>query len=195
MKIRAIFAFLILVCACCPAGAQTAAPAQPQPQAAAPSQVTTIDPQKAADIRRLMEITGAADLGTQLMHSMQGDIRPTIENSLPPGEYRAKLVDLFLERFQSKANGGALVVLLIPIYDKHFSDDEIKQLTAFYLTPVGKKAVAELPKVVTESQQVGREWGETVGRDSMMEVLSEHPDLKKALEDAQRNNFYPSAQQ
>ena len=152
---------------------------------------TDVDPQKAADIRRLMEVTGAGVLGVQIMRGMQTELRPIIENSLPPGEYRGQLVDLFLAKFQSIATGESLVTIVIPIYDKHFSDDEIRQLTAFYETPIGRKAVAELPKVVAESQQVGKEWGMTLGQESLNEVLTEHPELKKALEDAQKHNSAP----
>lgn len=142
-----------------------------------------------------MEVTGAAGLAMQLMRAFETDLRPVIENSLPPGEYRSKLVDLYLAKFRSKANDESFVNLVIPIYEKYFSDEEIKQLTAFYETPVGKKAVAELPKVVAESQQAGKQWGETLGQASMDEVLAEHPDLKKALEDAQKENTYPWVKQ
>jgi len=38
-----------------------------------------------------------------------------------------------------------------------------------------------------ELQDEGRKWGEGLGRESMLEVFSEHPELKKALEDAQKN--------
>jgi hypothetical protein len=29
-----------------------------------------------------------------------------------------------------------------------------------------------------------RKWGEQIGRDSMMEVLAEHPEFKKAMQEA-----------
>jgi hypothetical protein len=37
-----------------------------------------------------------------------------------------------------------------PIYARHFSVDELHQLTAFYQTPIGAKALRELPQVMGE---------------------------------------------
>lgn len=147
-----------------------------------------VGPQKEADIRRLLQATGAGGLALQIMTSMETSARPMLEQSLPPGEYRSQLIDLFLEKFRSKATPDALLTLIIPVYDRHFTDGEIKQLTAFYETPLGKKAVSVLPEVVAESQQAGRAWGEQLGQESMAEVLAEHPDLQKAMEQAQKAN-------
>ncbi|MFA6448073.1 MAG: DUF2059 domain-containing protein [bacterium] len=41
--------------------------------------------------------------------------------------------------------------IYVPIYAKHFSDDDIKAMIAFYDSPVGKKLVAESPAIATES--------------------------------------------
>ncbi len=41
-----------------------------------------------------------------------------------------------------------------------------------------------MPQLVAEAQAAGSKWGESIGRQSMMEVLAEHPDLKKALEES-----------
>ncbi|MFZ0706749.1 MAG: DUF2059 domain-containing protein [Candidatus Korobacteraceae bacterium] len=154
-----------------------------------------IDPQKAADIRRFMEVSGAAGRGLRMMQSLETTLRLSWERSLPPGEYRSKLIDLCLARFRSKATGDSLVTMVIPIYDQHFTDDEIKQLTAFYETPVGKKAIAESPQVVSESQEADKLWGQHLGTEAMSEVLAEHPDLKQALESAQKGKPYPGAKQ
>ena len=195
MSRRLLLLALAIVCSTSLAGAQNSTAQQPASGAATTGDSGSINPQKAADIRRLLQVTGAGGLAMQMMHGMETDLKPTIESALPPGEYRSKLVDLFLEKFESKVNSDGFVALLLPIYDRHFSDEEIKQLVAFYETPIGKKAVSELPKVVAESQQVGRQWGETAGQESMNEVLEEHPDLKKALEEAEKDSSSPSVKQ
>ena len=41
---------------------------------------------------------------------------------------------------------------LVAIYDKHFSEDEIRSLLQFYSSPVGKKAAAEWPAMMKELQ-------------------------------------------
>ena len=119
------------------------------------------------------------------MDSMANTIRPLMTNSLPPGEYRERLVDLFFAKFQSLADAAQLLdSSVVPIYDKHFSDDEIRGLIKFYETPLGQKAVSALPQVSNELREAGKTWGEQVGRQAMLEVLAEHPDLAEALKAA-----------
>ncbi len=65
-----------------------------------------IDSAKEADIRRLMDLVGTRVLVTQMMDSMEENIKPLMTNSFPPGEYREKLIDLFFAKFHSKAGAA-----------------------------------------------------------------------------------------
>jgi hypothetical protein len=194
---------LFLVCiAPIAAGAQTAAPQKPSAaQTQAPASTTTkpadsaakdstaksassIDPAKEAAIRKLFEVQGTRNTMQAAIAGMSENMKPMLASSLPPGDYRDKLIDLFFQKFQSKINVDQLIDLAVPIYDKHFSLEDLDGLTKFYQTPLGKKAVSALPQVVIETQTVSMKWGQQLGQQSMMEVLDEHPELKKSLEDA-----------
>lgn len=155
---------------------------QAAPQSEASAQ---IDPAKRADIQRLLDLVGTKTLMTASMDSMAKTIRPLVTNSLPPGEYREKLVDLFFVKFQSLADPTQfLQTSAVPIYDKHFSDEEIRGLIKFYETPLGQKAVSALPQISNELRDAGRSWGEQVGHQAMQQVLAEHPELLEALQAA-----------
>ena len=162
------------------------------PPAAAPAAPAKIDPAKEADIRRLLEATGTTTLMQQVMDNMQKSLKPVLTNSFPPGEYREKLVDLFFEKFRSKLNTKRLVDLAVIRYDEQFSDEDIKGLISFYETPLGQKAVSALPKLTIELQQDGQTLGQQMGRESMIEVLAEHPELAKALQNAGQGTTPPS---
>jgi uncharacterized protein len=140
-----------------------------------------IDPAKEADIRRLLDLMGTKAIAQQVMDAMAKNLKPMMVSSLPPGDYRDKLVELFLQKFQAKADTQQLIEMAIPSYDKYFSDDEIKGLIAFYQTPLGRKALEVLPKLGVELQTQGAKWGQDLGRQCMLEVLSENPDLAQAL--------------
>ena len=112
-----------------------------------------IDPVKGADIRRLLEVAGTKNLMATMMDSMQASMRPLMVSSLPAGEYPDKLINLFLQRFRAKANLGQLLDFAIPLYDKHFSDQEIKELINFYDSPLGRKVVTAMRQIMTELQQ------------------------------------------
>jgi len=111
-------------------------------------------------------------------------MKPMLMSSLPPGEYREKLADLFLQRFQSKLRVAQLMDLAVPIYAKYFSKEELEGLTRFYQTPLGQKTLSVLPQAMLEMQTESMKLGEMIGREAMVEVLDEHPDLKKALEES-----------
>lgn len=148
---------------------------------------TRIDPAKEADIRKLLDLVGTKAVVVQTMDSMTKSIKPLLTNSLPPGDYREKLVELFFAKFSAKSDVERLLDLAIPVYDRNFSHQEIRGLIDFYQTPLGRKAIAALPKVTAEMQEQGRKWGEQLGKDCMVEVLSEHPELADALAAAQKN--------
>jgi hypothetical protein len=162
---------------------QTGAAAATEPAAKPPTAPTKIDSAKEADIRKLMELTGADKLAEQMMSGMETNLRPNLINAFPPGEYRTQLVNLFFEKLSSKI-GPATMELSIPVYDKYFSDEEIRQLTAFYQTPLGAKTTKVLPQLMAEIVTTSQVWAQQLMQDCMKEVLTEHPDLKQAMEDA-----------
>ena len=52
-----------------------------------------------------------------------------------------------------------LVQKLIPIYSKHFTEQEIVDLLNFYITSTGKKMIDKMPVILQESMEIGRKWG------------------------------------
>jgi len=143
-----------------------------------------INPAKAADIQSLLELTGMRSMMAQTITSMEANLKPAVVASLPPGDYREKLSDLFFDKFNSKLNVQRFIDMATVAYDKYLSDEDIKGLIQFYQTPLGQKTLTVLPKLTTELQAEGMKVGQDVGQESMTEVLAEHPDLAKALKDA-----------
>jgi uncharacterized protein len=168
-------------------GLSAFAQSRPQSAPAAASAATAqpkIDPAKEADIRRLLDLSGAGRMAKETMEAMTTSIRPLLAKSLPPGEYREKLIDLFFAKFHAKADIAQLTDLAVPAYDKYFSHEEIKGLIKFYETPLGQKSLSATPLLMNEMRTAGQKWGEKLGRDCMQEVLAEHPEMEAALEAA-----------
>lgn len=174
-------------------GSQVLYAQQPDSSASAPAQskaaaspvAPRIDPDKEAAIRRFMQLTGGEGVVTDLANGMRTALRPTLEDSLPPGEYRAKLIDLFLEKFGSRFTKEIIVPMVISVYAKRFSEEDLKQLIAFYESPLGRKASSVLRDLDAESQKLHGP-SEKLLQDCMEQVLAEHPDLKQAMEDADK---------
>jgi hypothetical protein len=182
-------AILGLGAALCHGQAQPSSPAKsvPDPLGSTTSQpAAQIDPAKAADIRRLLDLVGTKDLVMQSVGGTMQQLKPLMTNALPPGTYREQLVDLFVVEFQSKFDINQILELAVPAYDRHFSHEEINELIKFYQTPLGQKAISTLPKLSNELRADGGRVGQQIGRDAMAEVLAEHPDLAQQLEEAKR---------
>ncbi|PYU14454.1 MAG: hypothetical protein DMG37_07445 [Acidobacteria bacterium] len=165
-----------------PAITQSAAPTKTQELASKAS--VRVDPEKEAAIRKLFEIQGTRSSMVQVLAGMSENMKPTLSKMLPPGEYQDKLIPLFFEKFQGKMKTGDLMDLMVPIYDRYLTKEDVNGLAQFYQTPLGKKMLSVLPQLVIETQTAAMNMGQELGRQAMMEVLTEHPDLQKALEDA-----------
>lgn len=111
-------------------------------------------PEKRKDIRRLLDLTGAGQLGMQVMSNMI----PQFKQMLP------NVPEQFWADFAKKLNPNELVDLVVPIYDRQLSHGDIKQIIAFYQSPAGKRLVAAQPQITQESMDVGREWGAKLGQ-------------------------------
>ena len=151
----------------------------------------SIDPAKKAEILRFMQLTGGEEISVQLTKQTQASVRPVLEESLPPGEYRAKLIDLFLAKFGPRFTEEIVMPTIESVYDKHFSVDELTQLIAFFESPLGKKAASVLPdidaQIPTMQEAVGK-----LGEKCMAEVLAENPDLQRAMERAEKSKAVPA---
>lgn len=165
-----------------PASTQIEAPAKAQEQAS--KTAVKINPEKEAAIRKLFEIQGTKRSMEQVFAGMRENMKPSLAKMLPPGEYQDKLIPLFFEKFQTKLKTDDLVDLIVPIYDKYLSKEDIEGLAQFYQTPLGKKVNSVLPQLTVEIQTTAMNMGQELGRQAMIEVLAEHPELQKALQDA-----------
>ncbi|UBQ51286.1 DUF2059 domain-containing protein [Aeromonas hydrophila] len=71
---------------------------------------------------------------------------------------------------------GAMSTEVAAIYRKHFTEAELKQLIAFYQSPVGKKSLDTMPAIFQESALVGQSLAER-----------NMPALQAMLDEAKRN--------
>ncbi|NYE62299.1 hypothetical protein FHW58_003514 [Duganella sp. 1224] len=101
--------------------------------------------------------------------SMRGGAEAAIKNNpkLSADDKQKALAQMEAElpgavsAMQSVLNDPALVDDIlnetVPIYARNFSADELKQITAFYRTPVGAKMLTKMPQLMGEGMQVGQQ--------------------------------------
>lgn len=58
----------------------------------------------------------------------------------------------FRELLPQRINFSELMEeIYYPLYDKHFTEDELRELVAFYKTPVGQKSLNVLPSLMSDA--------------------------------------------
>ena len=108
-----------------------------------------IDSGRAAHVKELLELTGSAKLGIQMINSLMSTFKQ--QNPDVPAE--------FWDGFKKEVNTSDVINLIIPIYTKYYSDDDILQLIQFYKTPLGQKVIEKLPLITRDSYSAGAAWG------------------------------------
>lgn len=94
-----------------------------------------------------------------------------------PEEHRAsylKVMKTFMDKYYT---WDVLKDNFTKIYAAEFTEDELKQLTTFYNTPLGKKVSSKTPVLVQKGLEIGQR------------VITEHrPELEQMMKDAFQND-------
>jgi len=123
--------------------------------AAAEAQQTSAAALQAA--KEIVTITGATALFNPLIPGVVGQAKNLFLQQNPGlgkdlNEIGNKMRDDLAPRFSELTDEVA------KLYATHFSEAELKQLLAFYKSPIGVKLIAEQPKVGEESLKFAQDW-------------------------------------
>ncbi len=93
--------------------------------------------EKINNIEKLLEITGARNMTQQILTQMLNSIKSE-EPQVPTK---------FWDTFAAELNPDEMINEYIPLYDKYFTNEEIKEIIGFYETPIGQKTSAVTPQI------------------------------------------------
>lgn len=110
-----------------------------------------------AKIIELMEVMGAS-----------AQFETVVDNliNLQRQSYDGMISSEFWDEFskEMRKDGFAdLYEMIIPIYEKHFNEEDIDGIIAFYKSDVGLKMVSKQPMIMQEAMTAGAEWGKLLG--------------------------------
>ena len=130
-------------------------PVQAAPQApdAKPSATSAIDPAKDADIRSLLELVGARDQVQDSVKQIAEQYREKLLATVPNNEKSQNFVNTAINEYEKRYDVDHVTEQLVGLYDKHYTDEEIKGLLQFFGSPLGQKVAAENPKIFREINQ------------------------------------------
>ena len=136
-----------------------------------------IDPVKDTDIRSLMELIGARDQVQDAVNNSSEQYREKLLATVPNNDKGQAFVTSFIESYQKKFDVTQVTEQLVTIYDKHYTDDEIKALLQFYGSPVGQKVAAETPKIAREILAASRATGARAAKEALQALKAQNPEI------------------
>ncbi|OIO05015.1 MAG: hypothetical protein AUJ49_01900 [Desulfovibrionaceae bacterium CG1_02_65_16] len=139
----------------------------------ASAQADELTPQKRADIERLFKAAGSGALAAQLAATMTRQTMNTVRAARKdiPARKLAIIEREMITLLREKLNGpGGMLDRLAPLYAATYTQQEIRDMLAFYESPTGRKVVATTPQLMIAGQKIGA--------DMTKELL---PELKKRL--------------
>jgi hypothetical protein len=154
---------------------------QAAPQASPPAaqnnelMAGTIDPAKEADIRALLELVGARDQVQDSMTRAAEQYREKLLETVPNNQQGQAFVNTVITGYERKFDVDAVTEQLISVYNKHYSDEEIKGLLQFYGSPLGQKVAMESPKIAREIQESIRLSAGRAAKEALQAAKQENP--------------------
>jgi hypothetical protein len=132
----------------------------------------TETPEALAAAKELMTVSQMTDQLKQMLPAIIQQMKPLIARGNPIVE---RDYDAFAPVMQAAMNSRleAFVNEGAKIYARHFTPEELRQVTNFYRTPAGAKFIREQPTVMKESMALGQQWGQAIGEEVGKRMIEE----------------------
>ncbi|MBN1231904.1 MAG: DUF2059 domain-containing protein [Candidatus Coatesbacteria bacterium] len=115
---------------------------------------------KTKDIRLLLELTGAEENSKQAIQNLINIMKKTAP----------AISDEYWKNFMKNLKTDVMINLLVPVYDKYFTHEDIKGMIEFYKTPLGKKIVSVQPSLTKDAMEIGQKWGIQISQQIMKDI-------------------------
>jgi hypothetical protein len=110
----------------------------------------------------------------------QASIQSTLSRSLTDDEQKRPYM-FWYRKFKELISYESMETMLVPVYMKNFTVNEVDEINAFYRTPVGVKLVKSMPTMARESRDAGSKLAQEIMADgkwvtsALREMRSEFP--------------------
>ena len=141
------------------------------------SNTSQIDPAKDADIRALIELVGARDQIQDSITTSAEQYREKLLATVPNNDKGQAFINSVISEYEKNYDLDDVIRQLVAIFDKHYTDDEIRGLLQFYGTPFGQKVAAEQSKIVREVQEATRSTSIRTVREALEHAKQENPGI------------------
>ncbi len=138
----------------------------------------SMDSAKEADIRALMDLTGAQDVWETSAARTAGELRDNLQASVPANVRGRQFVKAFAGGQERRLYAEQAADQSVDIYNRHFSAEEIRALRKFYESALGQKFAAESPRIAAEMETAYRAGGLRAAQQALQDLHGKYPDIK-----------------
>ena len=113
------------------------------------------NPEKKQNIKKLLQISGIQDQLSYMKNGVMNSYSQVIGSAYP------KVPDAFWAEFNTLIGDREMATLIekvIPVYDKHMSNEVIQKLIAMFETPFWKEWKTKMPLISREAGIAGQQW-------------------------------------
>ena len=145
----AAFLFLTILCTGFAAHAQST-------EAPAPAAEQSVDPERLAAARSLLELTHSDQMAAQIMKQFSANITAIVvrdnpdQQKLIQGLIDTDLTPIFISHTHEMQENSAMA------YARHFTVAELNELSGFYRSPTGQKYLQTMPQILGETMKANR---------------------------------------
>ena len=75
--------------------------------------------------------------------------------------------ETFWVDIMTEIDGSEIVNMVIPVYQKYLTEEDVIALNSFYDSPVGRKLIRVQPSIMQESMVIGQQWGQKLAHEIM----------------------------
>ena len=119
-----------------------------------------IDAAYRADLEKLLDVSGAASLGSKMAEITSAQLIDAMKKNQPDAPPRAFEIirEVLLAEFSHFFDDPQVRTDMVQMYAKVFSRQEVTALLEFYSSDLGRKAISVMPRLAEEGAGVGQRW-------------------------------------
>jgi hypothetical protein len=143
-----------------------AAPALAQAPATPAPAITITDEGRAA-ARDLMRASGADAMSDQILSQVNRQLVAVLAqaSNKSPQEVLAVVDEVLMPEFRRRQ--PEMIDKMAEAWASALTPAELRELAAFYASPIGKRMVAVTPQVMNQLMILGMHWGQQVAQDAI----------------------------
>ncbi|TAL99440.1 MAG: DUF2059 domain-containing protein [Rhodanobacter sp.] len=111
-------------------------------------------------VRQLFEVMHLGQMFGQMNSQMAGIMGQAVP--CVPASYWQNFIDA--------SNSEQLLGKMVPVYQAHFTAEDVAGLLKFYKSPLGQKVITQMPITMAQGMKIGQQWGRQRGEAMIKEL-------------------------